>query len=118
MHYVRNHGHVPLLHWETHTLLVYAESSVPVDLKRREYTMEELTGTKFKDSMIEIPVTMGCDGSKRVLPGNIENNIDFFSPHRPPEGSEHGQTNEGVRLVRVGRFDGHMAWCSHYRSTS
>ncbi|KAI1798202.1 hypothetical protein LXA43DRAFT_1088331 [Ganoderma leucocontextum] len=65
LHYVRNHGHVPLLHWETHTLLLYADSSVPVDLKQREYTMEELTGAKFKDSIIEIPVTMGCDGNRR-----------------------------------------------------
>uniref|UniRef100_A0A2H4WRE4 Nitrate reductase [NADPH] n=1 Tax=Ganoderma lucidum TaxID=5315 RepID=A0A2H4WRE4_GANLU len=65
LHYVRNHGNVPLLHWETHTLLVYADPSVPVDLKLREYTMEELTGAKFEDSIIEIPITLGCDGNRR-----------------------------------------------------
>ncbi|PIL27516.1 hypothetical protein GSI_10667 [Ganoderma sinense ZZ0214-1] len=65
LHYVRNHGHVPLLHWETHTVLVYADPSVPVDIRQREYTMEELVGAKFKDSIIEIPVTMGCDGNRR-----------------------------------------------------
>ncbi|KAM5537092.1 hypothetical protein V8D89_009238 [Ganoderma adspersum] len=65
LHYVRNHGHVPLLHWETYKVLVYADPSVPLDLKQREYTMEELTGAKFRDSIIEIPVTMGCDGNRR-----------------------------------------------------
>ena len=78
LHYVRNHGNVPLLHWETHTLLVYADPSVPVDLKLREYTMEELTGAKFEDSIIEIPITLGCDGSKRIFDGKCRTNVDLI----------------------------------------
>ena len=76
LHYVRNHGPVPLLHWETYKVLVYADPSVPLDLQQREYTMEELTGAKFWDSIIEIPVTMGCDGSEYVLTENAETSLN------------------------------------------
>ena len=64
LHFVRNHAAVPQLHWETHTVLVYAD---PAELlsKPREWTMDELTSGDFK--VIEIPVTIGCDGS-RYLP--------------------------------------------------
>ena len=37
--------------------------------------MEELTGAKFWDSIIEIPVTMGCDGSEHVLTENAETSL-------------------------------------------
>lgn len=61
LHFVRNHAAVPQLNWETHTFSVYADP--PELLSRpRQFTMDELTSGAFK--VIEIPVTMGCDGSK------------------------------------------------------
>ena len=61
LHFVRNHAAVPQLHWETHTLSVFA---MPAEMltKPRQFTMDELTSGDFK--IIEIPVTMGCDGSQ------------------------------------------------------
>lgn len=64
LHFVRNHAAVPQLHWETHVLSVYSK---PQDLllKPRQLTMDELTSGDFK--ILEIPVTMGCDGSAHSL---------------------------------------------------
>ncbi|RUS31622.1 hypothetical protein BC938DRAFT_477430 [Jimgerdemannia flammicorona] len=56
LHYVRNHGPVPALEWETHTVIVDGLVSNP-----REYTMDEIASK----SWINIPVTMGCDGNRR-----------------------------------------------------
>ncbi|EJF63684.1 hypothetical protein DICSQDRAFT_167737 [Dichomitus squalens LYAD-421 SS1] len=66
LHYVRNHGAVPQLNWETHTFVIYVDPSV-IDLKLQEctYSMYDLTGEKFNHSVIEIPVTLGCDGNRR-----------------------------------------------------
>ncbi|KAI0073788.1 hypothetical protein K474DRAFT_1602723 [Panus rudis PR-1116 ss-1] len=62
LHFVRNHAAVPQLAWETHKLAVFA---TPLELlaQPREWMMDELASGTFK--IIEIPVTMGCDGNRR-----------------------------------------------------
>ncbi|KAI0358058.1 hypothetical protein OH77DRAFT_1502602 [Trametes cingulata] len=62
LHYVRSHGSVPQLTWETHTLSVYAD---PPELiaKPKEWSMDELASGEFK--IIEILATFGCDGNRR-----------------------------------------------------
>ncbi|KAI0327001.1 hypothetical protein GY45DRAFT_48029 [Cubamyces sp. BRFM 1775] len=74
LHFVRNHAAVPQLHWETHTVLIYAE---PAELlsKPREWTMDELTSGDFK--IIEIPVTIGCDGNRRREVNMIKRTVGF-----------------------------------------
>ncbi|KAH9893279.1 hypothetical protein C8Q73DRAFT_827907 [Cubamyces lactineus] len=74
LHFVRNHAAVPQLHWETHTVLIYAE---PAELlsKPREWTMDELTSGDFKT--IEIPVTIGCDGNRRREVNMIKRTVGF-----------------------------------------
>ncbi|KAI0761830.1 hypothetical protein BD413DRAFT_485296 [Trametes elegans] len=62
IHFVRNHAAVPQLRWETHTVSIYSD---PPELlsKPRAWTLDELTSGDF--SVIEIPVTIGCDGNRR-----------------------------------------------------
>ncbi|KAH9920934.1 uncharacterized protein B0H18DRAFT_1190512 [Fomitopsis serialis] len=62
LHYVRSHGAVPQLSWETHELDVYADPP-ELMLKPRKWTMDELADGDFR--VIEIPVTFGCDGNRR-----------------------------------------------------
>lgn len=64
LHFVRNHAAVPQLHWETHTVSVYSD---PPNLmaKPKEWSMDELTSGEFE--VFEIPVTLGCDGSKLLV---------------------------------------------------
>ncbi|KAI0630568.1 hypothetical protein C8Q77DRAFT_1133937 [Trametes polyzona] len=61
-HYVRSHGAVPQLTWETHKLSV---SSHPLGLvsNPKEWSMDELSSGDFK--IVEIPVSFGCDGNRR-----------------------------------------------------
>ncbi|KAL7280444.1 hypothetical protein ACG7TL_005374 [Trametes sanguinea] len=74
LHFVRNHGAVPQLHWETHTVLMYAD---PPDLitKPREWTMDELTSGEFK--IVEFPVTIGCDGNRRREVNMVRRTVGF-----------------------------------------
>ncbi|KZT22954.1 molybdopterin binding oxidoreductase [Neolentinus lepideus HHB14362 ss-1] len=60
LHYVRNHGEVPKLNWETHTLSVFSQ---PADIlpNSRDFTMDELAEL----SSVCIPVTIACDGNRR-----------------------------------------------------
>ncbi|KAI9062568.1 hypothetical protein FKP32DRAFT_806572 [Trametes sanguinea] len=74
LHFVRNHGAVPQLHWETHTVLMYAD---PPELmtKPREWTMDELTSGGFK--IVEFPVTIGCDGNRRREVNMVKRTVGF-----------------------------------------
>ncbi|KAI0675969.1 hypothetical protein C8Q78DRAFT_360877 [Trametes maxima] len=74
LHFVRNHAAVPQLHWETHTVHVYSD---PADLvsKPKEWTMDELTSGDFK--IIEIPVTLGCDGNRRREVNMVKRTVGF-----------------------------------------
>ncbi|KAI0682203.1 Oxidoreductase, molybdopterin-binding domain-containing protein, partial [Earliella scabrosa] len=74
LHFVRNHAAVPQLDWETHELAVYAR---PPSLltKPRQFTMEDLTSGGF--NVIEIPVTMGCDGNRRKEVNMVKRTVGF-----------------------------------------
>jgi nitrate reductase (NAD(P)H) len=63
LHYVRNHGSVPILDWNSHTLLVYAEPAELVP-KPQEFTMKQLAENDLFE-VVEIPVTLACDGNRR-----------------------------------------------------
>ncbi|KAI9058596.1 hypothetical protein FKP32DRAFT_1761423 [Trametes sanguinea] len=62
LHYVRTHGVVPQLSWEEHTLSVYSDPPGLVT-KPKEWSMDEIAYGSFK--VIEMPVTFGCDGTRR-----------------------------------------------------
>lgn len=68
LHYVRNHGPVPQLAWETHRLAI---SSDPPGLisNPKEFTMDELAGGAFR--IYEFPVTIACDGSESLSYANV-----------------------------------------------
>lgn len=55
LHYVRNHGTVPNLLWEIHTIEISAGKTVKL-------TMDDLVD-KFRS--INIPILMACDGNRR-----------------------------------------------------
>ncbi|KAJ9118108.1 hypothetical protein QFC22_004007 [Naganishia vaughanmartiniae] len=60
LHYVRNHGAVPRLSWETHTLEVFSDP--PGMLDSLELNMDQIVNDY---PSIEIPVTIACDGNRR-----------------------------------------------------
>ncbi|KAI0358306.1 hypothetical protein OH77DRAFT_1581746 [Trametes cingulata] len=74
LHFVRNHAAVPQLHWETYRVSMYSD---PPDLvsKPRDWTMDELTSGAFK--VIEIPVTLGCDGNRRREVNMVKRTVGF-----------------------------------------
>ncbi|KAJ3533482.1 hypothetical protein NM688_g7276 [Phlebia brevispora] len=61
LHYVRSHGAVPQLSWETHKLSVYSDP--PGLVYAREWSMDEIAEGNFR--VIEIPITIACDGNRR-----------------------------------------------------
>ncbi|KAI0826162.1 Oxidoreductase, molybdopterin-binding domain-containing protein [Irpex lacteus] len=65
LHYVRSHGPVPQLNWETHRLAVFSD---PPELIAgpKNWAMDELAGEdKFK--IVEMPITFACDGISASL---------------------------------------------------
>lgn len=56
LHYVRNHGHVPKLEWESHSLNLFGL------VQSRQFSMEDLL--KVGDP-VEMIVTVACDGNRR-----------------------------------------------------
>ncbi|KAI0831873.1 hypothetical protein BC628DRAFT_1310601 [Trametes gibbosa] len=74
LHFVRNHAAVPQLQWETHTVAVYSDPSDLIS-KPRSWTMEELTSGQFE--VIEIPVTLGCDGNRRREVNMVKCTVGF-----------------------------------------
>ncbi|KAJ3294255.1 hypothetical protein HK104_003791 [Borealophlyctis nickersoniae] len=56
VHYVRNHGAVPVLEWDTHTLAIDGLVNNP-----KTFTMDDIAAMDW----INIPVTMACDGNRR-----------------------------------------------------
>lgn len=61
LHYVRSHGPVPQLTWEDHRLTVFSDPPEIIS-DPKNWTMDELASGKFR--IIEIPVTIACDGSE------------------------------------------------------
>ncbi|KAI0659447.1 hypothetical protein C8Q70DRAFT_1053815 [Cubamyces menziesii] len=74
LHYVRSHGAVPQLNWETHTLEVYAEPPGLIH-RPREWTMDELASGDLR--IVEFPVTFGCDGNRRKEVNMIKKSAAF-----------------------------------------
>lgn len=62
LHYVRSHGAVPALDWNTHTLTITVFTSVDGNEKTAEWSMDDLAYGQFAIS--EFPVTFACDGSE------------------------------------------------------
>ncbi|KAI0325977.1 hypothetical protein GY45DRAFT_1374345 [Cubamyces sp. BRFM 1775] len=74
LHYVRSHGAVPQLNWETHKLEVYAEPAELIQ-RPREWTMDELASGDFR--IVEFPITFGCDGNRRKEVNMIKKSAAF-----------------------------------------
>lgn len=72
LHYVRNHGSVPKLLWEHHTLQVFSD---PPGLlpSPRSFSMDELA----EMPCIEIPVTIACDGNRRGEVNMVQRSAGF-----------------------------------------
>lgn len=66
LHYVRNHGPVPHLLWETHTLEIEGSNLI--------LTMDEL---KDNFDPINIPVALACDGNRRKELNQIKRSKGF-----------------------------------------
>lgn len=73
LHYVRSHGPVPQLNWETHRLAVFSD---PPELiaDPKNWAMDELAGgDRFK--IVEMPITFACDGSAFVF--SVDCHVQF-----------------------------------------
>jgi len=68
LHYVRNHGPVPRLDWESHRVHVCGMVERPTS-----FSMQELAELPS----IEIPVTMVCDGNRRKELNSIRRSKGF-----------------------------------------
>lgn len=75
-HYVRNHGPVPFLEWETHKVRV---CGLGVD---KEASMDEIVNME----KVEMAVTMACDGMRRaeVNRGGIASGLDGIAKKPDP----------------------------------
>jgi len=69
LHYVRNHGAVPKLTWEEHTIDIGGEVSSPMTI-----SMDELVAI---GPAKEIPVTLVCAGNRRKEQNQIRQTIGF-----------------------------------------
>ncbi|KAF0431048.1 nitrate reductase [Gigaspora margarita] len=68
LHYVRNHGPVPKLQWETHRLTVNGLVSKPLIL-----SMDDIENLPYK----EFPVTLTCAGNRRKEQNMIKQSKGF-----------------------------------------
>lgn len=117
LHYVRNHGPVPHLLWETHILEI-------------EGTDLTLTMDELKDNFdaINIPVTLACDGNRRKELNMIKRSKGFNwgsggvscaywkgpllkdillaagAPKSPPEGKRYWVNFEGADDLSDGKY--------------
>ena len=69
LHYVRNHGAVPQLQWETHTITV-GGNCLPQSVT---YTMDQIASFPER----ELPVTLVCAGNRRKEQNMIRQTIGF-----------------------------------------
>lgn len=58
-HYIRNHGAVPRLAWESHKLEVFSDP--PGLVQSTTFSMDDIAAFE----PVEIPVTLACDGNRR-----------------------------------------------------
>jgi len=71
LHYVRSHGAVPKLDWDTHKLTV--DDPEGLCENAREFSMDEIA----KMDWICIPVTLACDGNRRGEVNRIKRGAGF-----------------------------------------
>lgn len=69
LHYVRNHGAVPKLTWEDHTVVVGGRLT-PAP---REFTMDDIASMPIR----ELPVTLVCAGNRRKEQNMMRQTIGF-----------------------------------------
>nr|CAG8563926.1 6290_t:CDS:2 [Entrophospora candida] len=68
LHYVRNHGPVPKLSWDTHRLIVDGLVKNPLNL-----SMDDIASLPY----LEFPLTMVCAGNRRKEQNMIKQTIGF-----------------------------------------
>ena len=68
LHYVRNHGAVPDLKWDQHTVCIGGLVRKPLEI-----SMDELTAMTYR----ELPVTLVCAGNRRKEQNMIRQTIGF-----------------------------------------
>ncbi|KAF9538421.1 hypothetical protein EC957_006768 [Mortierella hygrophila] len=88
IHYVRNHGAVPPLQWETHTLEISGLVEHPMTLN-----MDDIAALPS----IKLPVTLACSGNRRKEQNMIAKSMGF---HWGP-GAVSTSVWRGVRLTEV-----------------
>eukprot|EP00644_Phytophthora_capsici_P005116 jgi/Phyca11/524943/estExt2_fgenesh1_pm.C_PHYCAscaffold_10159 len=71
LHYVRNHGPVPRLDWNTHTFSIDGLVEQP-----RTFGMDELVST-FENETVTFPVLLVCAGNRRKEQNMIKKTIGF-----------------------------------------
>ncbi|EGZ10422.1 hypothetical protein PHYSODRAFT_337236 [Phytophthora sojae] len=71
LHYVRNHGPVPKLKWDTHTFSIDGLVKEP-----RTFGMDELVST-FSTETVTFPVLLVCAGNRRKEQNMIKKTIGF-----------------------------------------
>jgi nitrate reductase (NAD(P)H) len=69
LHYVRNHGAVPKLTWEDHTIVVGGTNFAT----KTEFSMDALAAMPVR----ELPVTLVCAGNRRKEQNSIRQTIGF-----------------------------------------
>lgn len=76
LHFIRNHGGVPKLSWEEHTLSITIPASLTKDKTSHQFltfTMSELEEMSYQ----ELPVTVICTGNRRSENNAIRRTIGF-----------------------------------------
>ncbi|CAG8680850.1 16968_t:CDS:1 [Funneliformis caledonium] len=68
LHYVRNHGPVPKLSWDTHKIVIDGDVPNPLTL-----SMDDLASFPY----LEFPVTFACAGNRRKEQNMIKKTIGF-----------------------------------------
>ncbi|KZT29931.1 hypothetical protein NEOLEDRAFT_1153772 [Neolentinus lepideus HHB14362 ss-1] len=105
LHYVRNHGEVPRLNWETHTLDVYSD---PADIlpNAKCFSMDELAAM---DSIC-MPVNIACDNNRRgeynLFRGVLARDLLLAcgAPEDPPPGKKWFLHYEGADICSGGTY--------------
>lgn len=71
LHYVRSHGAVPKLEWQSHRFVVDGLVG-----EARSFTMDDFVET-FRDDMVTLPVLLVCAGNRRKEQNMIKKTIGF-----------------------------------------
>ena len=61
LHYVRNHGSVPQLDWDTHRVEVSSKPDGLAGVRATSFSMDEIAAMEW----VELPITIACTGNRR-----------------------------------------------------